>query len=254
MKTLHLATLLVLFQTLMVFGQTTVSPTKAYYKNSEGALLTEKQVDSVVVAVSAKVKKMGMIALKDLKGKEVRGDSVIYDFSVHVIDSTTVDKFIKDRERKARIIGNALPEFSLKDVHGNTVKLEDFKGKPIVINLWFTACPPCIAEMPELNRIKALPEYEDVVFLAITFEGKDKVKKFLTKKPFDFIHLVNARAYCEYFTYAYPVNIFVDSNGIVTDLQGGMPTVSEKYSNGVAENARIDSRDFIKALNKISGR
>lgn len=245
-----------LLTTTILFSQTKESSLdkKTYYKDSNGGLITEQQIDSMLTALSAKFSKLGMIPFKDLKNKVIKEDSIIYDFSIHVVDSASVDDFLKEKERKERIIGKPIPKFALKDLNGKTLKLEDFKGKPMVINFWFTSCPPCVMEMPELNRIKSLPEYSDVSFLAITFDNKDKVKKFLTKKQFDFIHLVNAKEYCEYFTTDYPINLFVDKNGIVTDLQGGMPMQVDEGQKEIPENPKMDSKNFIKALNKIGGR
>ncbi len=49
-------------------------------------------------------------------------------------------------------IGSALGNFTLTDIHGNTVHLSDYQGKPVLINAWATWCPPCKAEMPLLNK------------------------------------------------------------------------------------------------------
>ena len=50
-------------------------------------------------------------------------------------------------------------DFTLKDMHGATVKLADFKGKPILLNYWATWCGPCKAEIPVLNDLYA--QYKD---------------------------------------------------------------------------------------------
>src|SRR5688572_6758425 len=50
------------------------------------------------------------------------------------------------------INGKTMPELSLKTVNGEKIETKDLKGKVIVLNLWFTACHPCIAELLALNR------------------------------------------------------------------------------------------------------
>ncbi|MDA8432453.1 MAG: TlpA disulfide reductase family protein, partial [Nitrospiraceae bacterium] len=45
------------------------------------------------------------------------------------------------------------PDFTLKDLRGNHVTLSSLKGKVVLLNFWATWCPPCVAEMPELNKL-----------------------------------------------------------------------------------------------------
>lgn len=243
--------LILLCATLGVSAQQGTRQPKTYYKNSAGKFISERTIDSTFLSVKKRMSSFGMIPYKDFKNKIEKPDSIIYDFAIIVLDSASLAGYIKDKEHKERLIGQPLPSFNLKDINGKTVTLEQFKGQAMVINLWFTACPPCILEMPELNRIKELPEYSKINFIAITFDTKEKVQNFLTKKDFNFIHLVDAQSYCELFTSDYPVNIFVDKNGIVTDIEGGMPLVDNKNKKTALENSKVDPTGFIRSLNKI---
>ena len=40
-------------------------------------------------------------------------------------------------------VGNVAPDFSLRTLDGQTVRLSDFRGKPVIVNFWTTWCPPC---------------------------------------------------------------------------------------------------------------
>ncbi len=64
---------------------------------------------------------------------------------------------------------------------GGTLALSNLKGKPILINFWATWCPPCVKEMPELNRFHSefAPKGWQVLGLAI--DGPTPVKEFLAK-------------------------------------------------------------------------
>jgi len=51
----------------------------------------------------------------------------------------------------APAIGHPAPDFTVADTTGNTFKLSDLRGTPVVLNFWATWCPPCKAELPELQ-------------------------------------------------------------------------------------------------------
>ncbi|MGV8864536.1 MAG: prolipoprotein diacylglyceryl transferase family protein [Pseudomonas sp.] len=72
-----------------------------------------------------------------------------------------------------------LPQMTLRNEAGESVQLADFKGRPVVINLWATWCPPCRREMPVLQKAQA--EHDGVVFLFVNqAESPDTVANFFT--------------------------------------------------------------------------
>jgi cytochrome c biogenesis protein CcmG/thiol:disulfide interchange protein DsbE len=77
--------------------------------------------------------------------------------------------------------------------------------------------------MPEVNRLKEKYKNSDIVFMAITYETKKQVIFFLKKKKFDFRIISDAKEYCDIFTDNYPINIFADRDGIIKNIQYGMP-------------------------------
>ncbi|MBN2612401.1 MAG: TlpA family protein disulfide reductase [Bacteroidales bacterium] len=240
-------TILLLFAKLVLYGQETTKT--VYYKNSNGEVISEQEIEATMKETTERFQKMGLIAFKEFINKEEKEDSLIYEFHIQIIDSASYKEYDAKKAQKERLIGKPLPDFELMDLNDKAVRVQDFKGKPTVINLWFTACAPCIVEIPELNKIKELPEYAEVNFIAITFDQKDKVIEFLNKKKYNFTHIVNARQFCDYFTTSFPLNIFVDKNGIVTELQDAMPVIIE---DGIEfGDLKVDSKNFIQALNKI---
>ena len=48
---------------------------------------------------------------------------------------------------------NPAPEFAVVDVHGDTLRLADFRGRHVLLDFWFTTCGPCIEDTPELWEI-----------------------------------------------------------------------------------------------------
>lgn len=118
------------------------------------------------------------------------------------------------------LIGKPLSIKSLETINGKTITLSDLHGKPTIVNFWHTACGPCIKEMPILNKIKK--EYQDEVnFIAITFETKEKVEKFLTKREFDFIHVINAADFMNSIQFKiFPKTFYLNKKGVVQKIEG----------------------------------
>jgi len=75
--------------------------------------------------------------------------------------------------------GVSLPDTTLRNAAGESVQLADYQGRPMVINLWATWCPPCRREMPVLQA--AQTERDDVVFLFVNqAESPQTVASFLS--------------------------------------------------------------------------
>jgi len=76
-----------------------------------------------------------------------------------------------------------LPEFSFTDAAGREHRVADFPGQVLVINLWATWCPPCVAEMPTLDRLQALLGEAGVRVLALSQDrgGAAAVQRFFER-------------------------------------------------------------------------
>jgi len=151
---------------------------------------------------------------------EKSDDSIIQNFKY---DMRIGDKYII-RAQDYKKIGMTIPEQNFKSIDGEKITIGGIQNKPTLINLWFIQCPGCIAEMPALNRLKE--KYTDKVnFIALTYEKKDDVEKFLNKRKFDFKHIVNnEKLIKELYSFSYPENIFIDKNGIITNIEGPLPS------------------------------
>lgn len=76
---------------------------------------------------------------------------------------------------------------SFKDTHGITVNTADLKGKVIFVNFWATWCPPCIAEMPSINKLYAqFKNNPDVVFIIVDVDNDFiKSNSFMQKHSYN---------------------------------------------------------------------
>ncbi len=79
--------------------------------------------------------------------------------------------------------GAAAPNFTLKDLSGKTVKLSDFKGKPVLIEFWATWCPPCRLSVPGIEKLHKTYSSKGLVVLGISLDQDDwdSVKAFADK-------------------------------------------------------------------------
>lgn len=65
------------------------------------------------------------------------------------------------------VVGQPAPDFTLLDTKGQTWTLSDLKGKVVFINFWATWCPPCIEEMPAMQKVHAFMPRDRFIMLTI---------------------------------------------------------------------------------------
>ena len=169
-----------------------------------------------------------------VRNTRVKQDSIIQEVEVMLSQSNSAPLDINVGVNG--LINKPLPDFQLQDLTNNLKTKESYTNKITLINLWFTSCPPCIAEIPYLNDLKK--QYQDRVnFVAITFENKDKIKSFLNKKPFDFEHLVDGISYLkqDLKTNTYPKLMFMDKKGTVRFVENAVLGQGRGPSSEVTE-------------------
>ena len=125
--------------------------------------------------------------------------------------------------------GYSAPDFSLKSLDGKTVKLSDFRGKPVFINFWASWCPPCKAEIPEIQKF--YEKYKDkVTVLGVDITFNDKIPDVLSLLQADhatypvLLDQDNNNPVADaYRVDGIPASFFVDKNGVIRDVHvGGM--------------------------------
>ncbi|MGE5630388.1 MAG: TlpA disulfide reductase family protein [Caulobacteraceae bacterium] len=125
-------------------------------------------------------------------------------------------------------------DFTLEDLDGNKVTLSSYKGKKLYINFWATWCPPCKAEMPDIEKLYQETKDSDLVILAVNIgEDKKTVQDFIKKNNYHFKVLLDTDSKVAqlYQASSIPTSYFVDSEGYLDDgMVGAMPLESmRKY-------------------------
>ena len=143
-----------------------------------------------------------------------------------------------------------LPEFNLVDLEGKPFNSSQLIGKPTLINFWSTGCSGCIAEMPQLDKLRE--KYGDRVnFIAISLDPRGNVISFLQKKPFGYFHLVSGFKYADALKIsAIPRNLFLDKNGYIQEIKGLLrPIIKTSGTSTMSVNFEFDK--ILEKLTKL---
>lgn len=128
--------------------------------------------------------------------------------------------------------------FSLVNSSGETVRLEEFKGKAIFINLWATWCPPCIAEMPGIQKLYSEVKDENVEFIMISLDDDfEKALKYRERKEYDFeVYRVQNGLPQMYHSSSIPTTYVIGADGTLAMTHKGMADYNtNKFKNFLRE-------------------
>ncbi len=123
----------------------------------------------------------------------------------------------------ATVVGTKAPEFELPNADGEFVSLSAFNGSPILINFWYTGCPPCRNEMPYLHQVYSEMQERGLVILAINVgDSSGAVRQFLENNgiaPFLNTVLFDSKGDTvkQYSVQWYPTSFFIDRDGIIRE-------------------------------------
>lgn len=139
-------------------------------------------------------------------------------------------------------------EFVLKDRQGRSVRLSDFKGKPILLNFWASWCPPCVDELPSLLKFAEVAKKQfglETIAVSVDTEWKAIDGLFLEKKfwprgalPLTILLNADGQVAESYGTSKYPETYFIDRNfKIVRKFVGPQNWTSQEIVQWIAERS-----------------
>ena len=119
-------------------------------------------------------------------------------------------------DQSKNTIKTDLSAINFKDSKNNMVSLSDFKGKIVFINFWATWCPPCLAEMPSVNKLyQQFGNDEDVIFLLVDADSNfTKAQAYFDRKKYTMpIYTFASSLPKEIYSGSLPTTVVFDKKG-----------------------------------------
>jgi len=151
------------------------------------------------------------------------------------------------RKLKLVIVPGALPapRFNASTPEGTKIGIDDLKGKLVLLNFWATWCPPCILEMPTMEKLHQEFKEEGLEVVAMNFmEGPKTINAFIKKRGFTFTVLMDRSGEISqrYGVHALPVTYLIGRQGNIL-----------VKSIGYKDWYKKEIRQFVSSLLKDEG-
>ena len=149
------------------------------------------------------------------------------------------------REEAGARIGEIAPTFTLPDLDGEMHGLADLRGRVVVLNYWATWCPPCVDEMPSLQKLHEALADKGLSVVAVSVDERfEDIERFVERfgLTFTILHDEGMKVSRSYQTFKYPETYVIDQDGRVRSK-----VVGER--DWIAPSV---IRDLVKLLNEGS--
>lgn len=167
--------------------------------------------------------------------KTTKNDKDYYQLTA--LNSDADGKIKKSIKSKASIAhsyfkmeGKKLPAYDFVDLKGKSHNKADTKGKILVLKCWFITCKVCVEEFPELNALVDKYKDENIDFVSLAFDEKDKLVEFLKTKPFKFSTIPLQKDYMskKLKVKQYPSHLIVDADGKILKMVNNVKTLTSE--------------------------
>ena len=145
--------------------------------------------------------------------------------------------------------GAPAPNFTLPDIYGKMVSLNDYRGQVVLLNIWATWCAPCVEEMPSMEKLHQELKDEKFVILAgsIDESGAAVVRSFMMKHKLNFPALIDSAGILKdlYRISGVPESFVIDKQGrILEEVIGprdwASPGALKYFRSLIQSNIRTD--------------
>jgi thiol-disulfide isomerase/thioredoxin len=136
------------------------------------------------------------------------------------------------------VLGRVEAGWTLESLDGKEVPFRGFQGRAVFVNIWATWCPPCIAEMPGIEKLYDALKEQEVAVVLVTTEQPERVRRFVKRKGWHVPVYVARYALPAIFeTNAIPATFIVNRRGEVV-----------YQHTGIADWNTEDCRSFLRRL------
>jgi peroxiredoxin len=129
-------------------------------------------------------------------------------------------------------VGHMAPDFELVNLTGQSIRLGDLRGRPVLINFWATWCGYCLQELPVIEKYYERYASEFIVLAVDVGDSPSDVRSVVTKYGFTFPVLrdPDSNVFQQYRLDSFPVTFVLDTEGIVL----------VKHQGYMSENKLVD--------------
>ena len=124
-------------------------------------------------------------------------------------------------------VGEMAPDFTLSDLDGNPLRLSNLRGKVVFLNFWATWCPPCRAEMPDIEALYQDYQAKDVAIIGVDIlESVNMVRQFADQGGYHWTFVIDTTGEVanNYRVTVIPSSYFIDREGIIRAVSVGAMT------------------------------
>ncbi len=146
-------------------------------------------------------------------------------------------------------IGRHAPDFTLRNIDGESVMLSEFQGKLVVLNFWLTSCGACRSEIPHIQAVFNKWSSDELVILTVNVRGSvSLIQRYIKIQGLTFPVLVDSQGdVCEkYGVSRFPTTFFIDTEGNIGAIKEGTfesPDEIDSIINSVRVKSELQNTD-----------
>lgn len=137
--------------------------------------------------------------------------------------------------------GERVPSMAVEAFDGTEVKLSDYTGTPLVVNFWASWCPPCVAEMPDLEAVHQATA-DQVTFVGVDTQDQPEAAARLVEETgvtYDLVRDPDGALFRAFGVFGMPSTFYVDATGTIVGRHTGLLTQDALFAD-LEENLGVE--------------